>query len=139
MSTAIFQLNRTNLSSFFATFLSFRNCFFHFCSWTSTFSNSRILRILKCVVNLNLKHFLWMFFFFRKWSYIFFILFSEIWMQPYFSFPFFWNLCMYMKGVAYIQDKLLFKKVAFWVCLKTRCASKQDALVLVTLQYIINS
>jgi hypothetical protein len=41
---------------------------------------------------------------------------------------------MYIKGVAYIQDELLFKKLAFWVCLKTRCASKRDALVLATLR-----
>ena len=57
-------------------------------------------------------------------------------MQPYYSFPFFGTyVCIYIKIVAYIQDELLFKKLAFWVCLKTRCASKRDALVLATLRY----
>jgi hypothetical protein len=47
----------------------------------------------------------------------------------------FWNLCMFLKGVVYIRDGLLFRKLAFWVCLKTRCVTKRDALVLATLRY----
>ena len=126
------------MSSFFATFPSFRNCFFfYFCSWTSTCSNSRILRILKCIVNVNLKHFLWMFFSFQKvilHSSLFFFGNMNATLDT-FLFP----LCMYIKGVAYIQDELLFKKLAFWVRLKTRCASKRDALVLATLRYMVSS
>ena len=44
---------------------------------------------------------------------------------------------MFLKGVAYIQDGLPFRKLAFWVCLKTRCVTKRDALVLATLRYLL--
>ena len=44
------------------------------------------------------------------------------------------RLGMNLKSVAYIRDVLLIRKLAFWVCLKTRRATKRDALELATLR-----
>jgi hypothetical protein len=38
------------------------------------------------------------------------------------------------KTVAYNQDVLIIRKLLLWVCLKTRRATKRDALVLATLR-----
>ena len=46
-------------------------------------------------------------------------------------------LCMYLKGVAYNWDELLFRKLSFWVWLITRRVTKRDTLELATLWYLI--
>ena len=49
------------------------------------------------------------------------------------------NLCMYLKVDAYTRYSLLFRKLSFWACLKTRRVTKRDALVLGTLLYTFRS
>ena len=55
-------------------------------------------------------------------------------------FPYFFfgnHVYFIFKSVAYNQDVLIIRKLSLWVCLKTRCATKRDALVLATLRYVV--
>ena len=61
--------------------------------------------------------------------------FSYFFGRAYFFINFFQNLCMYLKVDAYTWDGLLFRKLSFWVCLKTRRVTKRDVLALATLRY----
>ena len=47
------------------------------------------------------------------------------------------HLCMHLKCVAYNRDELLFRKLSFWVWLKTRRVTKRDTLELATLWYLL--